>query len=289
MSFQKKTKIILSIALLAIVIGEGSLLFVDYMGKRLPNFPKECLDKENEYDKWICLKPYFDELVSKVSPRYAITEAKILKDREVIDDCHLNAHFIGEAALEKYDFDVGQAFASCEFGCIEGCFHGVMERYVRYEADPYSVVFKVKNMCDSVSSPNARKESLLRGQCAHGIGHGLVAHNFLPVADALVICKGIANEGRCRGGAAMEHIEQYLSLEENNLKEILPEICKAFNDIDDPGMISSCIINIGVALMWYTKHDLELSKKFCEELKEPDHVSICKIGTEEEEIINLKE
>jgi hypothetical protein len=287
MSLQNKFKIILVITLLAIVIGEGSLLFADYMAKRLPNAPKECFAKESEYDKWICFRPYFDELVNKVSPKYAMIEAKIFKEKKIIDDCHLNAHFIGEAALEKYNFNVGQAFAFGEFGCIEGYFHGVMERYVRYEADPYSVVSKVKNMCDTVSSPSFQKEGLLKSQCAHGIGHGLVAHNFLSVADALAACEGIDYEWRCRGGVAMEHVEQYLSLEENKLKEILPEICEPFSGLDDSNAMSVCIDNIGATLMWYTKHDLARSKKLCEELEKPEYIRSCKSGTETGEFINL--
>ena len=284
---KNKFKIILTTVLFAVVVGEGSLLFADYMAKRLPSSPKECFSKQNEYDKWTCFRPYFVELVNKVSPGYAMTEAKIFKEKKIIDDCHLTAHFIGEAALEKYNFDVGQAFASGEFGCIEGFFHGVMERYVRYEADPYSVVLKIKNMCDSVSSSNSKKESLLKGQCAHGIGHGLAAHNFLPVADAFVACEGIDYVERCRGGVVMESVEQYLSLEENKLKEILPQICEPFSGLDDPSAMNACAENIGVALMWYTKHDLQLSKKLCEELRNPEYVYICKSGTEDEEITNL--
>jgi hypothetical protein len=287
MSFQIKAKIIVVLALLIIVIGEGSLLLVDHVAKRLPNAPKECFEKASEYNKWLCFRPYFEELVYKVSPRYAMTEVKIFKEKEIIDDCHLNAHFIGEAALEKYDFDVGKAFVSCEFGCIEGCFHGVMERFVRYEADPYSVVSKVKGMCDSVSSPNRQIESLLKSQCAHGIGHGLVAHNFLPIADALIACRESAAEFRCIGGVTMEHVEQYLALEENEFEEILPEVCAPFEELNDLDAIQICMGNIGVAVMWYTKHDLELSKKLCENLEKSEYVNICKNGAEEEEITNL--
>lgn len=288
--FKNNSKGILLLVLLIVVLGEGSLLFADYMAKRLPKAPKECFNKESEYDKWLCFKPYFRELVDKVSPEYAMTEAKMLKEREIIDDCHLNAHFIGEAALEKYDFDVGNAFASCGFGCIEGCFHGVMERYVRYEADPYSVTSKVKNMCDTVSSPNSLIESLLKSQCAHGIGHGLVAHNFLPVSDALAACRGLDYWGRCNGGVGMEHVEQYLALEENELKEVLPKICKPFLELDDdPGAVFSCMDIIGLTLMWYTKHDLARSKKICEELEDPEYIEVCKNGAEAEEVLNLKE
>jgi len=284
---KNKLKAVFFFVLLVTVIGGGSFVFSDFTSNRLPSLPKECFDKAKEYDKWICFKPYFEELVNKVSPAYAMVELKNFKNRKIIDDCHLNAHFIGEAALEKYDFDVGKAFASCEFGCIEGCFHGVMEGYVRYEADPYTVTSKIKNMCASVSSSNQEVENLLRSQCAHGIGHGLVAHDFLPVDEALVACRGIDYEGRCMGGAIMEHIEQYLSLEEDKLKEILPEICKPFLELDDPAAVFMCANNIGIALMWYTKHDLTFSKKLCEELETPEYIQACKISAEEGGVINL--
>ncbi|MDA1169508.1 MAG: hypothetical protein O3A36_04170 [bacterium] len=288
MRLKSGLKVVLAITLFVTVAGEGYFLIADYLAKRLPQAPKECFDLEKEYDKWICFRPYFNELVRKVSPAYAMTEAKVLKEKKVLDDCHLNAHFIGEAALEKYDFDPGKAFAAGEFGCIEGYFHGVMERYVRYKADPYSVTSKVKNICDTVSSPNPQKEALLKSQCAHGIGHGLVAHNFLPIADALAACEDMDYAWRCKGGVEMEHVEQYLSLEEHELKGVLPEICKPFADLDDPASLSGCASNIGVALMWYTKHDLAQSKKLCEELGESEQVHICKSGTEAEELINLK-
>jgi len=92
----------------------------------------------------------FHDLSQKVSPGYAMVEVKIFKDRKIIDDCHLNAHFIGEAGLEKHNFDAGQAFAMCEFGCVEGCFHGVMEGYIRNEADPYAVLSQMGSVCDTV-------------------------------------------------------------------------------------------------------------------------------------------
>ena len=54
----------------------------------------------------------------------------------------------------------------------------------------------------------------------------------------------------------MEYIEYYLSLEENKLKEILPKICETFSNLEDPGAMDGCVENIGVALVWYMKHDL---------------------------------
>jgi hypothetical protein len=85
----------------------------------------------------------------------------------------------------------------------------------------------------------------------------------------------------------MEHVEQYLALEENEFEEILPEVCAPFEELNDLDAIQICMGNIGVAVMWYTKHDLELSKKLCENLEKSEYVNICKNGAEEEEITNL--
>jgi len=285
-----KLRIILVLLLLVIVGGEGILLVTDFLAQRLPNPPKHCFGEPNEYKKWICFLPYFTDLVNKTSAGYAMRQAKSFKTNGVVDACHLIAHHIGETALEKYDFDAGQAFASCEFGCIEGCFHGVMERLVRSTADPSAVASAVKNMCDMVRTPNLQKEALLKSQCAHGIGHGLVAHGFLPVAQAVSACQGLEGglfQARCRGGVAMEHVEQYLSLEENKLKETLPAICAPFKAVKDANALYDCHINIGIVLMWYTKHDLSLSQKLCEELQKPEYIYVCKEGTEEEDVINV--
>lgn len=288
-----KPQIILVLILLVIVVGEGSLLFVSFTSKGgLPSPPKACFAKSNEYDKWVCFAPYFQALAKKVSAVYAMNEAKRFKNERIIDDCHLTAHYIGEASLEKENFDVGKAFSSCEFGCIEGCFHGVMERYIRYTGDPSRILAKINNVCDTVGvSESFAKASLLRNQCAHGIGHGLVAHGFLPVVDAVQACRsleGVLYQERCLGGVAMEHVEQYLGLKENHLMEVLPEICAPFYQLPDGYPEYACLSNIGVGLMFYTKHDLQLSGRMCEVLQKPEYITVCKEGTAEEEIINIQ-
>ena len=288
----RKPKAILFFALSLMVIGEGSVVLMGIVNNgALPRPPKECFSVEKEYNKWTCFKPYFEELTSKASAVYAMNEAKRLKDEGVLDDCHLTAHYIGEANLAKHNFDAGQAFATCDFGCIEGCFHGVMEGYVRSDPDPSAVLERIGSMCKNVAPDDRTKKAvLLRGQCAHGLGHGLVAHGFVSIPQALEACQSIGDghyARRCGGGVAMEHVEQYLGLDGNDLKEALPEICAPFEGLDDEGAVFRCIENIGVGLMFYTKHDLPRSKELCEELQKPLYIATCKSGAEEAEVINL--
>jgi hypothetical protein len=117
----------------------------------------------------------------------------------------------------------------------------------------------------------------------------LLAHNFLPVADALAACEGLDYVHRCWGGVSMEYLEQYLLFEENDFKEILPRICDPFLKLDDPNKASICTNNIGLVLMWYTKHDLQLSKSLCEELENVEYIRSCKSGAEAEKLTNLQE
>jgi len=268
---RSKTILFLSTSIIVIVGGSFAFIFFSTIVNALPKVPNKCLSKTNEYEKWICLKPYFRALTMEVSASYAIKEAKKLKHEKIIDDCHLLSHFVGEASLEKHNFDAGKAFSSCEFGCIEGCYHGVMEGYLRYETDPRAVIPKVKNLCDNIDSPDSStKEKLLRRQCLHGIGHGLLAHDYLSMSEAVKTCRSFNDEyseQTCLGGAMMEYMEQYLGVEENYLVKILPGICAPVEKLNDQFALNTCIANIGVGLMFYTKHDLVRSKKMCEELQ----------------------
>ena len=66
------------------------------------------------------MSPYFENLVYKSSAVEAMEEAIRFKEGRVVADCHLFGHIIGETALEKNNFDVGEAFSSCIFGCSNG-------------------------------------------------------------------------------------------------------------------------------------------------------------------------
>jgi len=237
--------------------------------------PQECLSQADGYKKWSCFIPYFEVITQRVSTAAAMAEAKSFEKRGVVSDCHLFSHVIGETSLEKYNFDMGQAFSSCIFGCGDGCFHGVMERYVRHEIDPHNVVSKVQNMCDSVGTDWRRKR-----QCSHGIGHGLIAHNFLPVQDALVVCKSLGSDwgGHCVGGLMMEYMDQYLNrhLRESDLKKALPNLCVPFESIGLSSKMNECLFQVSLALMYYTGHDVERSRELCEGLGNQDYIRTCK-------------
>lgn len=256
--------------------GKAGLFTIDLRGiiKNFLVFKKECVFQSDGYKKWDCMSPYFKEFVYKTSTAEAMAEAIKFKETRVVADCHLFGHSIGETALEKYNFDAGKAFSSCTRGCSDGCFHGVMERYLRNEPDPYNAISEMKSICDSVGS-----SWLLKRQCTHGVGHGLRAHGFLPLQDAFTACEVFDPVWvpHCKGALIMEHVDQYLlfDLDEDDMREVIPGICAQIESVE-PTLVGECLDGLALGLLYYTGYDLRRSEELCEELPNPLHTATCK-------------
>jgi len=272
MSKRKRISFLLVFGFLLIIFVEAA--FLDFRSVSFFIKDKECIFQPDGYKKWDCLGSYFEKLVYKTSTAEAMAEAIKLKEERVVADCHLFGHVIGETALEKQNFDAGEAFSSCVHGCSDGCFHGVMERYVRNEADPYSVVSKMQDMCDSIGTDWLRKR-----QCYHGVGHGLLAHGYLSFPEALEACGVFGPEWapQCRGGAVMENMDQYLLLDinEDDFRGVIPKICGQIQSTKS-GFIGDCLDSVALGFLYYTGYDLRRSEDLCEEFPNPSHVEICK-------------
>jgi len=234
--------------------------------------PQKCLLQPDGYNgSWSCLSPYFERITNEVSTSVAMAEARKFKEQKMVSDCHLFAHVIGETSLEKHNFDTGKAFSSCTFGCSDGCFHGVMERYIRNETDPYSITSKVKNMCDSVGTDWVQKR-----RCVHGVGHGLAGHEYLPIPEAINVCEAFGSDWAffCIGGLAMEGMDQYLAagLDENNLTKIFQKICTPIEAAGYP----SCMTTITLGLLYHTGYDVRRTEKLCEQFPKQEDRDSCK-------------
>ena len=232
--------------------------------------PKECLDKPDGYNtSWSCFKLYFEKITNEVSVEAAMVEARRFKVEKVVSDCHLFAHYIGAAALEKYDFDIGKAFSSCSYGCSKGCLHGVVKEYLSNE-DPYKPISEIKNACDDA------EKGLLRNECAHGVGHGIL---YLLLPDAFTVCESFDDEYQlgCFEGLAMENMDQYLSLDldENNLRKILPDVCSQIVSLK-PNMLDLCMYYIVEGILYYTGYDIERTEELCEGLQQQDYIKMCR-------------
>lgn len=238
--------------------------------------PKECMSQSDGYKKWTCLRPYFEELTDKISAKAAISEATKFKEQGIISDCHIPAHYIGEANLGRHNFDLEKAFYSCSVGeCRAGCYHGVVERYIRNKADPANIIFEIKNVCDRIEGADSDGKR----SCLHGVGHALLAHDYLSFQGAVDACSTFGADWApfCVRGLSMENMYKYLSLDldEDNLREAIPEICASVKSKESEVM-EQCIVQVASGLLFYTGYDVELSEELCEELSQKDYVVDCK-------------
>jgi hypothetical protein len=237
-----------------------------------------CQKEAYPYQRLRCLIPYFEKLVRDGSAREAVDEAKKLQKEKIIDDCHLAAHVIGRENLRKNNNEVGKAFSTCAAGCMEGCYHGVMEEFFSQSHDRDALLKQFPHFCDTVS--HDLKEYR---QCLHGVGHGLLQHD-ISLVEAVNLCRSLGDpfsRKTCIGGVFMQNMNRIMLSDEKTLRSQLAGMCAPIDLLHDHPLKNLCTEQIGEGLMFYTGHDLMRSKEFCGELP-PDDRPHCVKGTEVE-------
>jgi hypothetical protein len=195
-----------------------------------------------------------------------------MEDQGVLSDCHLIAHFVGKANLEKYGFDLGQALSTCSTDCIQGCIHGAVQTYVSQKDSFEEFIAELDTVCEVVSG-----DAWLRRQCVHGVGHGFLTGGFLPLAQAIDACHDFQGEEvqTCLDGLFMEYMQQFLFLSEEELKREIPGICSEVILMNEETYTRLCYSSIGEGLMFYTTHDLRKSLHLCDLLTRESR-NLCK-------------
>jgi len=253
---------------LIILVGISLTVHSKYFANNLFKPSQECLSQSDGYKKWFCLKPYFEKITNEVSANAAMAEAIKLQGEGVISSCHAVAHYIGQTSIKKDNANIIEVFSSCTYGCRRGCLHGVMGQYLNDTVDPYNIASKVEDLCDNVGSGNFE-----RNECFHGIGHGLRSYDYLSLTDALNVCNIIEKDGLfpppCASGLWMENINQYSSLNEDEFRKILPEICAPIGGVKSMELCQYYLIK---GLVYYTEGNVDYAKSLCNELvsKEAD-------------------
>jgi hypothetical protein len=212
------------------------------------------------YEKTICLEPYFAEITKRESAAAAVARAQEMEHQGLISDCHLIAHFVGEANLEKHGNNLGQALSTCSTDCIQGCIHGAVQTYVSQKDSFEEFIAELDILCDGVSD-----DPWLRRQCVHGVGHGFLTGGFLPLGQAIEACDKFQGKevNTCLNGLFMEHMQGYLHLPEPELTAEIPKICAKVVAMGKDVLTTFCFDAIGEGLMFYTAHDLRKSLGLC--------------------------
>jgi plastocyanin len=120
-----------------------------------------------------------------------------IKDKEL--DCHIYAHSIG---WESYNLFGNGAFNVLDHNCGSGYIHGVMESLL-LDKGTEDLKKKIEDVCLKLD------KYVLRGQCVHGIGHGLLVYEGYNLPLALDRCRNETDSQfhhYCYTGVFMENI-----------------------------------------------------------------------------------
>ncbi len=278
-------KILFLFGLILIFLFLGLFLAKIFQNSKLAYLLYTCKKEVQPYTRLRCLKSYFEHYTYAYSARDALREAQRLKKTRVIDDCHLASHYIGGATLSKNSFDIGRSFASCGKGCIEGCFHGVMEKYVEHNGG--ITTEGLTHLCDSVSNSSA----LLRRQCIHGAGHGILGHGDTELVSAVDTCRKFASAfdiDICLGGVFMQQMNNYSAFSKELLIKELPHMCESLSSERDNQLMSMCTSAIGEGLMFYSGHNISESEFMCK-LLNIEYQEICIQAVQDEATVNKLE
>ncbi len=138
----------------------------------------------------------------------ATLDALTRKDPAVLRDAHPYTHHLGRASFAYYK-DVAEAFAHCRETFWSGCYHGVLESYLR--SLPEVRADTIAAVC--TREIDAWQSTFLQYQCLHGLGHGLALYFDYQLPSALEGCDALASPWEresCYSGVFMENVVAFL-------------------------------------------------------------------------------
>ncbi|HEU4886095.1 MAG TPA: hypothetical protein VFT45_27905 [Longimicrobium sp.] len=142
-----------------------------------------------------------------VAKSMEVLDTLALRDGGVRNDAHALAHGLGIYAYRGSE-TLAATFSACPNSQMSGCYHGVIQGYfldLGRRGQPVGAA-----EMDALCAPHASQQ-FIWFQCAHGLGHGLMAlhQNHLPTALASCdLVTSVFVRESCYGGAFMENAMQ---------------------------------------------------------------------------------
>jgi hypothetical protein len=156
-----------------------------------------------------CLEGALTSVLGTAGVDKALAALLILsrEDTDVARDGHVYAHGIGISAYKTPE-TVSETFALCTTDFQSGCYHGVIQAYFSDSRGTQGGVTpaRLNTLCQPYRTPAKR---WLEFQCAHGIGHGVMAvekHHLLKALDTCDLLADTFEKQSCWGGAFMENV-----------------------------------------------------------------------------------
>lgn len=126
--------------------------------------------------------------------------------------CHPIAHAVGRETFRKTG-TVYESFDMCDQTCHSGCYHGVMERFLRGSPTDCSgtgehILFE-ELQARAADACDPSLDATVRFQCLHGLGHALMYFSGYDLRESLLLCDATGDSwsrSSCYGGVFMENI-----------------------------------------------------------------------------------
>jgi hypothetical protein len=154
-----------------------------------------------------CLQQAFGNIAYYDGPKAALeaVETQLAPNGPIRADCHRIVHYIGSAALARFDLNVAKAFAEGGTLCASGYYHGILERAFTGIETKDQLAEVARSLC---AGAGFRRHGFLDYQCRHGLGHGLMIQSGYDLPLASSICARLQtgwDEVACLGGVFMEN------------------------------------------------------------------------------------
>jgi hypothetical protein len=114
--------------------------------------------------------------------------------------CHDHAHELGKAAYGTLR-DMAGVLRVCQTRCVSGCMHGVLME--AFTERPGALRAQIATLCDGEAFRQVHK----KGDCVHGVGHGVAYVSDYDIPRALALCEAVGDRAYqyyCASGAYMQ-------------------------------------------------------------------------------------
>ena len=160
-----------------------------------------------------CLDALFHEFMKDHTPVEALALVTEFgeKNSTIRVSCHPVVHAIGRETL-LIKKTVQDSFPACDQTCHSGCYHGVMERFLRGEgasSDNAGHISQEEVKAKAATACDPGQPLRFRFQCLHGLGHALVFfldYNLLSSLQSCDVQPDGWSRSSCYGGAFMENV-----------------------------------------------------------------------------------
>lgn len=222
--------------------------------------------EDQEYDSY---KKEMVQLVSLKEPEEIFKKMKsdLPNNQMLKSNCRSLTHKIGNAVLEKYNYDVKKALSYSDLLCGSGYIHGVIEYFLKNSKDPEK---EIATLCSQIKGV----------YCPRGLGHGFMLYNDFKIEPSLDLCKKLdfKSQGECSAGVFMEILDAENTSYKFEINSVNTDSPQTLCQDRQPNFRNSCYYYVGRYLYNKNKTTMKNLSSLCEAFNQEDKKN-CVVGT----------